>query len=246
MEESSESLPPEPKVLPQRSTRGQRITTLVGTAKEVDDEFYKGLFGDGESDESFNSKQESDSQRRDSFDSDFNDSDSEERRFRAGKQRDEVAEVDSEEERNLIKSERKEKKTVKFDPNATAKHKVKALQKQEETKTETERRKSNRLIGKTGPEPILKQPKPEKDAEAKKKRAKDKKVTFSGSMANPEFQEIFNTVGQEGVAEADKEALNEKPQASDWQTLLQKEKLTPLEMMQEAAFTELINKQSLE
>jgi len=92
----------------------------------------------------------------------------------------------------------------------------------------------------------LKQPKPEKDAEAKKKRAKDKKVTFSGSMANPEFQEIFNTVGHEGVAEADKETLNEKPQASDWQTLLQKEKLTPLEMMQEAAFTELINKQSLE
>ncbi len=54
----------------------------MGTAKEVDDEFYKGLFGDQESDESFDSKQESDSQRRDSFDSDFNDSDSEEHRYR--------------------------------------------------------------------------------------------------------------------------------------------------------------------
>jgi len=37
-----------------------------------------------------------------------------------------------------------------------------------------------------------------------------------------------------------------KDNATDWQTLVQKEKLTPLEMMQEAAFTELINKQSLE
>ena len=31
-----------------------------------------------------------------------------------------------------------------------------------------------------------------------------------------------------------------------WTELLQKDKLTPLEMMQEAAFTELINKRSLE
>lgn len=79
---SEESLPPEPKVLPKRSTRGQRITELVGTAKEVDDQFYKGLFGDNDSDESFDSKQESESQRRDSFDSDFNDSDSEEDQYR--------------------------------------------------------------------------------------------------------------------------------------------------------------------
>lgn len=60
-EMSEESLPPEPKVLPKRSTRGQRITELVGTAKEVDDQFYKGLFGDNDSDESFDSKQESES-----------------------------------------------------------------------------------------------------------------------------------------------------------------------------------------
>ena len=78
----SEPSIPEPKILPKRSTRGQRITDLVGTAKEVDDEFYKGLFGDHESDESFDSKQESDSQRRDSFDSDFNDSDSEENHYK--------------------------------------------------------------------------------------------------------------------------------------------------------------------
>jgi hypothetical protein len=53
---SEESVAPEPKVLPQRSTRGQRITQLVGKDKEEDDEFYKGLFGDGDSDESFDSE----------------------------------------------------------------------------------------------------------------------------------------------------------------------------------------------
>jgi hypothetical protein len=35
-------------------------------------------------------------------------------------------------------------------------------------------------------------------------------------------------------------------QQSKWQELLKKEKLTPLEMRQEAAFTEVINKRSLE
>lgn len=58
------------------------MTQLVGEAKEVDDEFYKGLFGDADSDESFDSKQQSDSQRRDSFDSDFDASDSDEERYR--------------------------------------------------------------------------------------------------------------------------------------------------------------------
>jgi hypothetical protein len=42
-----------------------------------------------------------------------------------------VEEVDSEAERNIVKNERKEKKVVRFDPAVGAKHKAKALQKQQ-------------------------------------------------------------------------------------------------------------------
>ena len=52
-EESEDSLVPEPKILPQRATRGQRMTVLVGKAKEEDDELYNGLFAEADSDESF-------------------------------------------------------------------------------------------------------------------------------------------------------------------------------------------------
>lgn len=48
-------------------------------------------------------------------------------------------------------------------------------------------------------------------------------------MANPDWDRMLGIDAQ-----------------SKWSELLKKDKLTPFEMMQEAAFTELINKRSLE
>jgi len=144
-EESSESVVQEPKVLPKRSTRGQRMTTLVGKAIEEDEEFYKGVFAEGESDEDFESQQESDYQRRDSFDSDFGkgDSDDDEAKKMVEREKikkkggasaqivDQAADFDSEEERLIAISERKEKKAqkkqVRFGDTAAsgARHKAK-------------------------------------------------------------------------------------------------------------------------
>jgi hypothetical protein len=64
----------EPKRLPQRSTRGNRMESLIAKGKE-DDDFYKNVFGEDEEDESFNSGAVSASQGKDSFDSDFDVSD---------------------------------------------------------------------------------------------------------------------------------------------------------------------------
>lgn len=66
----------EKKELPQRSTRGLRMNALVGKAIEEDDLFYQGLFGNEggaaeESDQDFDSKDESCESAKDSFDSDF-------------------------------------------------------------------------------------------------------------------------------------------------------------------------------
>lgn len=130
------------------------MNVLVGKAKEEDEELYNGLFAERESDESFESKEESESLRRDSFDSDFNKSDSDEERYRVQKKGEvkpvKVDEIDSEEERNLAKTEKKErKKNVKFDQTG-ARHKAKALQKQtiedaEKPGISAELRKSNRI-----------------------------------------------------------------------------------------------------
>ncbi len=51
-----------------------------------------------------------------------------------------------------------------------------------------------------------------------------------GSLANPDWNGMM--LGQDAQ--------------SKWVELSKKDKLTPLEMIQEAAFTELINKRSLE
>jgi hypothetical protein len=75
-EESSEEVF-EPKVLPKRSTRGQRMNALVGQAIKEDEDFYNtGIFaakeaGQEDSDIDFNSAEVSSDARRDSFDSDF-------------------------------------------------------------------------------------------------------------------------------------------------------------------------------
>jgi vacuolar protein sorting-associated protein 72 len=85
-EEDESEEPPAPiapRELPKRSTRGQRMNVLVGKALEEDEQFWKqGLFGAGgkedvgeASDESYNSKAESESAGKDSFDSDFDRSD---------------------------------------------------------------------------------------------------------------------------------------------------------------------------
>ena len=53
------------------------MSALLGKAQEEDDLFYKGLFGEAveeESDQDFNSNNESIDSGRDSFDSDFGDS----------------------------------------------------------------------------------------------------------------------------------------------------------------------------
>ena len=54
-----------------------------------------------------------------------------------------------------------------------------------------------------------------------------------GSLANPSFTHVLSEA-------------NQTQKASDWKQLLKKDQLTAMEMMQEAAFTELINKKSLE
>ena len=202
-EESEESIIPEPKLLPQRSTRGQRMNLLVGKAKEEDEELYNGLFAEGDSDESFESQGESESLRRDSFDSDFDKSDSDEERYRVQKKGEvkpvKLDESDSEEERNLAKREKKErKKNVKFDQTG-AKHKTKALQKQTNEDEDAvklgisaELRKSNRI--RTTQTILKKRPRPKDlgNIDLQKKRQRQSKVSFGGSLANPEFQGILN------------------------------------------------------
>jgi hypothetical protein len=67
----------------------------------------------------------------------------------------------------------------------------------------------------------------EGDGEEKKKRPRYARAP-PGSLANPNM----NLLGTDAQAK--------------WSELLQKDKLSPFELMQEAAFTELINKRSLE
>ena len=57
-------------------------------------------------------------------------------------------------------------------------------------------------------------------------------------MANPNFNKILD------MSTTDQEATDLSRE--NWKKLASKEHLTPMEMMQEAAFTELINKESLE
>jgi hypothetical protein len=69
----------------------------------------------------------------------------------------------------------------------------------------------------------------EKDPEKQKKRPRYARAPL-GSLVNPDLDRVLGGLGAQ----------------SKWTELLKKDKLTPLEMMQEAAFTELINKRSLE
>lgn len=101
----------------------------------------------------------------------------------------------------------------------------------------SERRKSARLEGKVDKKIIITVPKKRiaeegvegaADLEEKKKRARYARAP-PGSLANPNWDQMLGLDAQ-----------------SKWSELLKKDKLTPLELMQEAAFTELINKRSLE
>ena len=113
----------------------------------------------------------------------------------------------------------------------------------EKEKLARERRKSARLQTKEEFRVTINEPKKrrkldsgeaggsDKEAEGegdKKKRPKYARAPL-GSLANPNWDGMLGIDHQ-----------------SKWQELLKKEKLTPLEMMQEAAFTEVINKRSLE
>ena len=108
----------QPKVLPKRATRGQRMNALVGKAIEEDEEFWnQGIFAEPDSDDDFASKDESSSQGRDSFDSDFDKgssgaaasrSDKEERKKNVDDE-----DFDSEEERDALAKDHKEKKAKK-------------------------------------------------------------------------------------------------------------------------------------
>lgn len=99
-----------------------------------------------------------------------------------------------------------------------------------------ERRKSARLEKKDKKKDTEKVLKKRTDRESdndegggdKKKRARYSRAPV-GSLANPDWDWMLG--------------LDEQ---SKWSELLKKDKLTPLEQMQEAAFTELINKRSLE
>lgn len=99
------------KDLPKRATRGLRMSALVGKAQEEDDAFYNGLFGDvgEESDQDFNSKNDSVESGRDSFDSDFGKSSDEE-----GESNIKAEVEEGEAENEVIKEERRQKKKVKF------------------------------------------------------------------------------------------------------------------------------------
>lgn len=106
------------KELPKRSTRGLRMNALVGKAIEEDDQFYNGLFGEGgnESDQDFNSQNESCESAKDSFDSDFGMSGDEDNNNKDGEEGDENFEGED----NLNREEKREKKKIKF----TTKHKI--------------------------------------------------------------------------------------------------------------------------
>jgi len=73
----------------------------------------------------------------------------------------------------------------------------------------------------------------ESDGDENEEGEKKKKQKYPrappGSLANPDWERVLGIDAQ-----------------SKWAELLRKDKLTPYEMMQEAAFTELINKRSLE
>ncbi|KAF0981107.1 hypothetical protein FDP41_012895 [Naegleria fowleri] len=98
----NEQQPPERKVLPQRSTRGKRLTDLEGIDKQVDDEFWKmEMFAEEEEDQGFEATEELMEEQADIEDSDIDEfsSDEEEEEERAKQL-----------EKKLAKEERETKK----------------------------------------------------------------------------------------------------------------------------------------
>ena len=92
------------------------------------------------------------------------------------------------------------------------------------------------------------------------KRARHNKIAaLGGSLSNPNFVKLLDARGDaeqdqalKNVSDASfkgqqQETIDGKSKVTqDWRKLMKKDQLTPMEMMQEAAFTELINKESLE
>lgn len=123
-----------------------------------------------------------------------------------------------------------------------------AKEKKDSTSETREIRKSSRLQTKNDdvkPKPVQAPKKPESKSEG---QPKDQNATKAPTRApvgsltnNPEWNGVISE-----LEHASAHQVMSHEQFMEWQTLLRKDTLTPLEKMQEAAFTELINTRSLE
>lgn len=203
--------------LPKRATRGLRMQALVGKAQEEDDAFYAGIFGaEGveDSDQSFNSRDESVDSGRDSFDSDFGRSESDDKKSDGSEEEKAEREIRGQERREVKKTVRFHLKKPKAKKAAGDQIADKdAAEGKDDDKQSEDLRRSKRITDKD-PIPVLKKrTATEADLTDKPKRPKPQKSTAaSGSLADKQFTQLTS-------------------EDQNWQSLLQKSQLTPLEMM---------------
>lgn len=230
--EESEEIKFEPRNLPQRQSRGKRMNLLVGKALEEDEEFWgQDFFQENDDDESFDAAS---SEAKDSFDSDFDKS-----------EHSNDAEGDEEEdEKQARRQERAKKKKVKFfiPPKKKAAKKESPIQK----KAEKISAHSDEVSENTSePVPV-----------ARKSKRMQARRELEESDGEEEFVNTKPEINEKNIADRKRE-LKEKNKAfleshgifgdvqSKWVEILSKDKLTPIEKVQEAALTEIINKESL-
>ena len=122
----------------------------------------------------------------------------------------------------LLKKERKENRKIVHFGLAGKQKKPREAAATEEADVEKEEKRRSKRLGDREPEPV----KSGEQVVVKRPKTHKAPVIKGGSLSNEQFAGVTN-------------------ESKNWQKLMQKPSLTPLEMMQEAAFTELINKQSL-
>ena len=232
------------KELPQRNSRGKRMNTLVGRALEEDEEFWgQDFFREGDDDESFDAHS---SEAKDSFDSDFDKSE----------HSNEGEGEEDENERQIRKQERAKKKKVKFMippkkkppvKKSTAKPKPKPVKVEKQT-TEDAEHSSNASEA----VPVSRRSERMAQKYDQMMDSEDEDFSEKGSQKqnkNPVNKAQKNDERKREIKEKNKAFLEMHGIHGDtqdkWIEILSKDKLTPMEKIQEAAFTEIINKESL-
>ena len=234
-----EVMPIHPKELPDRETRGRRMNALVGQAVDEDDAFWGAdIFQENEEDGSFDAAS---SEAKDSFDSDFDKSE----HSNEGESAEHIERVAEKERKRKERAQKKvkfavpaQRKKPKLKPKIEKKYKV------EEDKND-EDRSSNaseniQLASRRSKRMIERKEDDSDDNFSESNDIKDKKKSLNPQKSNERKREI---------KEKNKAFLESHGIFGDvqdkWSELLSKDKLTPIEKVQEAALTEIINKESL-